>query len=147
MLKKPAMLFSQATEDNIAEIDILIVDSVGILSSLYQYGTVAYIGGGFGAGIHNILEAATFSLPVLFGPNYKKFREACELVDKVAALPVHSSGSLQQALLQLIHNPELLYKASETAKEYVKTNLGATLTILDSVFLTDRNLPGDVGKM
>lgn len=147
MLKKPALLFSQANEENITGVGVLIVDSVGILSSLYQYGTFAYIGGGFGAGIHNILEAATFGLPVLFGPNYKKFREACELVDKGAAFPVHSSGSLQQALLQLIHNPELLYKASETAKEYVKTNLGATLTILDSVFLTDRNLPGDVGKM
>jgi 3-deoxy-D-manno-octulosonic-acid transferase len=147
MLKKPALLFSQATEENITGVDILIVDTVGILSSLYQYGTFAYIGGGFGAGIHNILEAATFGLPVLFGPNYKKFREACQLVEKGAAFPVHSYGSLQQALLQLIHNQELLHKASETAKQYVKTNLGATRTILNSVFPGDHNLSAAVGKM
>ncbi len=147
MLKKPALLFSQATEENITGNDILIVDSVGILSSLYQYGTFAYIGGGFGAGIHNILEAATFGLPVLFGPNYQKFREACQLVELGAAFPVGSSGSLHQALLRLIHDQELLHKASETAKEYVKTNQGATRLIMDSVFLSGLNHPGDVGKM
>jgi 3-deoxy-D-manno-octulosonic-acid transferase len=147
MLKKPALLFSQATEENIAGVDILIVDSVGILSSLYRYGTFAYIGGGFGAGIHNILEAATFGLPVLFGPNYKKFREACQLVEEGAAFPVHSSGSLQQALLRLINDRDLLKRASATAAEYVRMNQGAAATILDFVFSADYNQPGTVGKL
>src|SRR5690606_35588167 len=68
LLKKPAISYSKVSETEIDKFDVLIIDSVGLLSSLYRYGDVAYIGGGFGVGIHNILEAATFGLPVIFGP-------------------------------------------------------------------------------
>ncbi len=146
MLKKPVILFSQATESKIGSFDVMIIDSVGILSSLYHYGTFAYIGGGFGVGIHNILEAATFGLPVFFGPNYSKFREACQLVEKGGAFPVSSAESFRQALMRLVENPEILKNASETALYYVNINRGATMSILN--FVISRLIPvsGSVGK-
>jgi len=79
LLKTSHIRLSKAGENEIDRYQVLIIDSIGLLSSLYQYGNVAYIGGGFGVGIHNILEAATFGLPVIFGPNYEKFKEAVDL--------------------------------------------------------------------
>jgi len=79
--RKNVICFSEADLETVNEADVLVIDSVGMLSSLYQYGTIAYIGGGFGKGIHNILEPATFGLPVFFGPNYQKFKEAVDLIE------------------------------------------------------------------
>jgi|WetSurMetagenome_2_1015567.scaffolds.fasta_scaffold29436_2 3-deoxy-D-manno-octulosonic-acid transferase len=146
MLKKPPIMFSQATENNIDNFDVMVVDSVGILSSLYRYGKYAYIGGGFGVGIHNILEAATFGLPVFFGPNYSKFREACQLVEKGGAFPVSSAESFEQAFRQLAENPEFLKKASETASIYVKLNQGATGIILNYILSEFHPVLNSVGK-
>ncbi len=134
MLKKRWVLWSRITEEDAALYEVLIVDKVGLLSSLYKYGTYAYIGGGFGVGIHNILEAATFGMPIFFGPNYQKFREACRLIDLGAAFPVTSTGSFTAQLSRLAENPELLNKCSEIAKNYVKNNGGATRKILQEVF-------------
>ncbi len=134
MLKKPAVLFSKADEKDIRDYEILIIDSVGKLSSLYRYGTYAYIGGGFGVGIHNILEATTFGLPVFFGPNYRKFREACQLVDKGAAFPVRSEEEFRRAIFRLTGDPEKLKTTSGKALDYVNSNLGATAQILQKVF-------------
>ncbi|HYQ58627.1 MAG TPA: glycosyltransferase N-terminal domain-containing protein, partial [Draconibacterium sp.] len=97
LLKRRTIPFSKADISDIDTYDVLIIDSIGILSSLYQYGNVAYIGGGFGVGIHNILEAATFKLPVLFGPNYLKFKEAVELVNEKGAFPVENFSELNAA--------------------------------------------------
>ena len=79
-LRRPVLRYSQATEDNVAEADCLIIDCFGLLSSIYRYGQVAYVGGGFGVGIHNVLEAAVYGIPVLIGPNNKGFREAQDLL-------------------------------------------------------------------
>jgi 3-deoxy-D-manno-octulosonic-acid transferase len=134
LLKKPAVLFSRIREEEIDRYEVIIVDAVGFLSSLYRYGTIAYIGGGFGAGIHNILEAATFGLPVIFGPRYGKFREACQLVEKGGAFPVTSAEELEKSLEWLWNHPAELEKASLTAAQYVKNNLGATTVILENTF-------------
>ncbi|MGL4332897.1 MAG: 3-deoxy-D-manno-octulosonic acid transferase, partial [Bacteroidales bacterium] len=80
-LERPSIRFSKATPENIASADCLIMDCFGMLSSVYRYGNVAYIGGGFGAGIHNILEAAVYGMPVIWGPNFAKFREAKGLIE------------------------------------------------------------------
>ena len=77
------MLYSKANEKNILKFNVLIIDNIGLLSNIYQFGDTAYIGGGFGTGIHNILEAVAFGLPVVFGPNYKKSNEAKELIQSV----------------------------------------------------------------
>ncbi|WP_297085661.1 glycosyltransferase N-terminal domain-containing protein [uncultured Draconibacterium sp.] len=134
LLKKPAICFSQAIISDINAYDVLIIDSIGKLSSLYQYGNVAYIGGGFGVGIHNILEAATFKLPVLFGPNYLKFKEAVDLVDKKGAFPVNNYSELKAALTKLLNENENLQKASEICKNYVEKNVGSTKLIINKVF-------------
>jgi 3-deoxy-D-manno-octulosonic-acid transferase len=134
MLKKTAVLFSNLDEANIHFYEVIIVDSIGLLSGLYRYGTFAYIGGGFGAGIHNILEAATFGLPVFFGPRYRKFREACQLIKMGGAFSVTSADALDMALSRLIDNPEELKKTSRISSDFIKNNGGATDIILEKTF-------------
>jgi len=134
LLKKPAISFSKIENSNIENFQVLIIDSIGILSSLYQYGNLAYIGGGFGVGIHNILEAATFGLPILFAPNYKKFKEAVDLVEAKGAFPIHDFDELKDALNLLLSNKNQLEKASEISKKYVEKNVGSTKLIINKVF-------------
>ncbi len=136
LLKKPAISFSKVSETEIDKFDVLIIDSVGLLSSLYRYGDVAYIGGGFGVGIHNILEAATFGLPVIFGPNYKKFKEAVDLSSEGGAISISNSGELLKALNNLISKKNELEKASEICRKYVAKNVGSTRLIIKKVFNT-----------
>ncbi|WP_346855735.1 glycosyltransferase N-terminal domain-containing protein [uncultured Draconibacterium sp.] len=137
MLKKPAISFSKIQNSDIGNQQVLIIDSIGILSSLYQYGNLAYIGGGFGVGIHNILEAATFGLPIIFGPNYKKFKEAVDLVEAKGAFSIHDFNQLKGALNLLLNNKNELKNASETSKKYVEKNVGSTKLIIKKVFNTE----------
>ena len=126
-------LFSDLTPDTASGARVLIVDGIGYLSHLYRYATVAYIGGGFGVGIHNILEAATFGKPVIFGPNYEKFREAKDLVRLKGAYPVHDEQELKQVCSGLLEDENLYLSASEKCKAYVSLNRGATAMILEGV--------------
>lgn len=134
LLKKPAICFSKANISDIHTFDVLIIDSIGILSSLYQYGDVAYIGGGFGVGIHNILEAATFKLPVIFGPNYLKFKEAVDLVNEKGAFSIQNFTELERTLNKLLSNKKNLQNASKTCIKYIGKNVGATKLIINKVF-------------
>ncbi len=106
--------------------DILVIDSIGHLMHLYKYCDIAYIGGGFGAGIHNILEAATFGKPVIFGPNYQKFREARELIGLGGAFTVDNAGELSELAAKFLSDDDLREKASTVAEKYVTENTGAT---------------------
>jgi len=134
LLKKPVISFSKVSESEIDKFQVLIIDSVGLLSSLYRYGNIAYIGGGFGVGIHNILEAATFGLPVIFGPNYKKFKEAVDLTSEGGSVSISDFGELRQALNNLIEDKNALKNASEICKNYVAKNVGSTKVIIKKVF-------------
>lgn len=134
LLKKPAISFSKVSETEIDKFQVLIIDSVGLLSSLYRYGDVAYIGGGFGVGIHNILEAATFGLPVIFGPNYKKFKEAVDLTFEGGAISISNSDELRQVLNNLMNDKNELGKASKICSNYVEKNVGSTKVIINKVF-------------
>ncbi len=134
LLKKPAISFSKVSESEIENFDVLIIDSVGLLSSLYRYGNIAYIGGGFGVGIHNILEAATFGLPVIFGPNYKRFKEAVDLISEGGALSISNADELRQTLNKLIDDKNLCQKASQICSNYVAKNVGSTKHIIKKVF-------------
>lgn len=136
LLKKKAISFSKVQNTPIDDYEVLIIDSIGILSSLYQYGNIAYIGGGFGVGIHNILEAATFKLPIVFGPNYLKFKEAVDLVEQKGAFPINDSGSLNKALNLLLDDKNELAKASKICQNYVEKNVGSTKLIIKKVFNT-----------
>lgn len=113
---------------------LLILDTVGLLASVYGYATWSYIGGGFGVGIHNTLEAATFGLPVAFGPNYKKFKEARDLVTLGAARPVSTYEELRAWFIPLRDNEEFLQKTSRIAKDYTTRHQGATNIIVKTIF-------------
>jgi len=132
-LNKKAVRYSQLAQLSAEEADVLIIDNIGMLSSLYRYGKVAYIGGGFGKGIHNILEAATFRLPVLFGPNYQKFQEANDLVKLGGAFPISNYLMLKEKLDDLLENIELREKAGIVSGDFVKSNLGATDLIIKKI--------------
>lgn len=123
---KFSILSSQLSE-NLPQ--ILIIDNIGMLSSLYQYAKVAYIGGGFGAGIHNTLEAAAFGLPVIFGPKYDKFQEAKDLIEIDAAKSISNNEELVNAFEYFEENE----KASAAAKNYVEHKKGATEMILKKI--------------
>jgi 3-deoxy-D-manno-octulosonic-acid transferase len=124
--------YSQLNHHTDLDAEVLIIDNIGMLSSLYQYGTLAFIGGGFGKGIHNILEAATFGLPVVFGPNYQKFNEAKELIQKGGAFSITTADEFKKAIV-LLSDTDALTEASIVAKRYVESNAGATEKIVASL--------------
>ena len=134
LLPDKTIRYSEATAETTGNYQVLIVDSIGLLSSLYRYGNIAYIGGGFGVGIHNILEAATFGLPVVFGPHYNKFKEAVDLADLGGAFPVHDQKTMAETLTNLLENSEERKKASSVCKTYVGKNVGSTNCIIKKVF-------------
>jgi 3-deoxy-D-manno-octulosonic-acid transferase len=129
-LEQPAILFSDLTGENAVKADILVIDSVGILSQLYRYATVAFIGGGYGAGIHNIQEPVTFGVPVMFGPNYHKFREARDLVALGGAFSIASTAGLKKQVLEIIGNPQEYKRLSAICRNYIAENQGATVKIM-----------------
>lgn len=111
----------------------LIIDNIGMLSKLYRYATVAYIGGGFGVGIHNILEAVTFGKPVLFGPNYHKFKEARDIIALGGGFCHHDADELQRNIEPLLTNSGALERASHSCLAYMQENLGSTTKIMDTI--------------
>lgn len=131
---KSAIRHSQLTTHNLqpTSYQSLIIDNIGMLSSLYQYGDIAYIGGGFGVGIHNTLEAGAFGLPVIFGPNYNRFKEAIDLVALKCGFSITNEAELKTAVSFLMHDKER-EAISQKIKNYVKDNTGATETIMDHI--------------
>ena len=115
---------------------VYLIGTVGILSQLYQYARFVYIGGGFGVNIHNIQEPVTFGCPVVFGPKYKSFKEAVDLVRLGGAFPINGQEELNKAFDCLIHDEALYQQASETCREYLKSQLGATDTIMKRITST-----------
>jgi len=127
---KKVVRFSKADRATVGDFDILLIDNIGMLSSLYRYGDFAYIGGAFGKGLHNILEAAVYGIPVFFGPSYTKFKEATEMINTGAAFSVSSSEELKQKFTSLYDNVPLQNKLAVTAAGFVKSKAGATPVIL-----------------
>jgi len=130
---KQAVQYSKATVEEAKNAEILIIDSIGLLSNLYQYGSIAYIGGGFGVGIHNILEASAFGLPVFMGPNYHKFNEAKELIELGGAFEVNKPDDLIKKVNRLLNDKEELSHAISVNKTYVANGCGATELVLKRV--------------
>lgn len=126
MLTVTALRFSQAEGKNLSNFKVLIIDNIGMLSSLYQYGKFAYIGGGFGVGIHNVLEAAVFGIPVVFGPNHRKFSEALRLIDAGGAFPVSTDSDFNHIFQTLTTDPVKRTDAGKKAGYFVSENIGAT---------------------
>ena len=117
----------------ISHISYLVIDNIGMLSSLYQYGDIAYIGGGFGAGIHNTLEAAAFGLPVIFGPEYSKFKEAKDLIALQAGFSVTNEAELKSVTNNLVYNQTFYNDTRGKVKAYVAGHTGATAIIVEHI--------------
>ncbi|MDR0711490.1 MAG: 3-deoxy-D-manno-octulosonic acid transferase [Prevotellaceae bacterium] len=130
---KPALPYSQWQKNmdvNLADYSVFVVDAVGFLSSLYRFGSIAYVGGGFGVGIHNILEAAVFGVPVIFGDSYKKFCEATDLVEQGGAFSVSSLPELLNVVGMLSSNKQRYEQSGNTCRTYVQQHKGATEIIM-----------------
>jgi len=126
-------LFSHFENKTSNQSKVLVIDNVGLLSYIYRNAFIAYIGGGFGMGIHNILEAATYGLPVVFGSNYYKFREANDLIDKGAAFPIAGNNDCIDVVSELIENNLKYTEICNITRIYVQENAGATSRILDKI--------------
>lgn len=132
-LKRPYVRYSKANEQNVRNADCLIIDGFGLLSSIYRYGEIAYVGGGFGVGIHNILEAAVYGIPVIFGPKYQKFMEAKQLLEENGAFSIKNYEDLSQLLDKMITDSQYLKEVGANADNYVRRNLGASEKILEQI--------------
>jgi len=124
-------LYSEAGEAFRPESRVLVIDSLGLLSHLYRYGKIAYVGGGFGAGIHNLPEAAVYGIPVLFGPNHNRFREAHALISCGGGFAIDGTESFRQTADRLLQQPEVYHKAAQAAKNYVQEQAGATYLAIE----------------
>ena len=132
-LKRPYLRYTQANEENVKQADCLIIDCYGLLSSIYRYGEIAYIGGGFGVGIHNVLEAAVYGVPVMFGPNNKRFREAQQLLQSGGGFEIHDETDFNALTDKLLTDATFLKQAGDAAGHYVKGNAGAADKVLSMV--------------
>lgn len=131
-LRRSFVLYTKTTYDEACHADCLIVDTIGLLSSIYQYGRIAYVGGGFGVGIHNILEAAVWGMPVIFGPNYHRFKEANDLIAQGDGYTIRTFRRFENLTNELFYDSD----AGKIAKQYVESNTGATALIMKEVFNT-----------
>ena len=124
-LARPALRYSKATPKAVAEVDCLIIDCYGLLSSIYRYASMAYVGGGFGVGIHNVPEAAVYGIPVIIGPNNKKFREAQALLRCGGCKEIAGAADFEQLMDAWLSDKEALATAGKAAGSYIADNAGA----------------------
>lgn len=132
-LKRKVVRYTMTDAVEAANADVLIIDCFGLLSSIYRYGEVAYVGGGFGVGIHNVLEAAVWEVPVFFGPNNKRFREAQGLKRSGGGFEITSYEEFEKAMSAFISQPDTISRAGKAAGEYVQSLSGATDKIMDAI--------------
>ncbi len=127
---KRAVLYSEAENDAISANEVIIVDTIGLLTKIYSYADIAYVGGAFATGLHNTLEPAVFGIPIIIGPDYKGFNEAENLVDRAGILVTKSYDEFTSVLDELLGNQELLKKTGQINGNYVRENKGASVQII-----------------
>ena len=129
-INKKVLLYSEMENKDLREFQVLIIDTIGILTKIYNYSDIAYVGGGFGSGIHNVLEPATFGVPIIIGPNYHKFNEAKDLLQLEACVSIQNSEELDTALTLLFSDDDFRKNKGNIAKEYILNNIGSTQKIM-----------------
>ena len=125
--------YTEATEENVKDAEVLIIDCFGLLSSIYHYGTISYVGGGFGVGIHNVLEAAVWDIPVIFGPNNKRFQEAQGLIMAGGGFEINDYQNFRDLMLRFETDEMFLQTSKKHAGEFVKGRAGATEKIMGNL--------------
>ncbi|WP_289665039.1 3-deoxy-D-manno-octulosonic acid transferase [Flavobacterium panacagri] len=133
-ITKSTVLFSEKENKDLKTYNVFIIDTIGILTKIYSYGTIAYVGGGFGnPGIHNILEPATFGIPIVIGPNYSNFAEAVSLVELQGCTVISSNTELKDIFDRLLSDNLFFKEKSEICSSFIQKNKGATETILNNI--------------
>ncbi|HKO78264.1 MAG TPA: glycosyltransferase N-terminal domain-containing protein [Flavobacterium sp.] len=133
-ITKKTMLFSEKENKDLSQFEVFIVDTIGILTRIYSYANIAYVGGGFGnPGVHNLLEPATFGIPIVIGPNYSHFEEAVNLVKIGGCISINNSKELEIAISTLIQNTDIRHQKGEICSTFVQKNKGATNSILEKI--------------
>jgi 3-deoxy-D-manno-octulosonic-acid transferase len=133
-ITKKAALFSEKSSKNLAEFDVFIIDTIGILTKIYSYADIAYVGGGFGnPGVHNILEPATFGVPIVIGPNYSHFAEATALVKMEGCISISNKTNLAETFSNLISNDDIRHEKGHICSTFVQMNKGATEIIMKKI--------------
>jgi len=132
LIALPHALYSEAQNRDLSQFEVLIINNIGLLSSIYQYGDLGYIGGGFGTGIHNTLEPIAFKLPLIFGPKYHKFQEAIQLLEDKAAISITDTSAFQEAFEEYMKD-EYRAQAGQKAFTYLQTNKGASAQIMQRI--------------
>ena len=131
---KKVVLFSEKSTKNLADFDVFIIDTIGILTKIYSYADIAYVGGGFGnPGVHNILEPATFGVPIVIGPNFSHFAEATALVNREGCIPISNKKELMNAFSNLIANDNIRHEKGHICNTFVQMNKGATDIIMKKI--------------
>lgn len=134
LITKKTILYSEKENQNLNEFQIFIIDTIGILTKIYSYADIAYVGGGFGnPGVHNILEPATFGVPIVIGPNYSHFAEATALVHQGGCVSISNQKELNEAFDNLISNEDIRHEKGHICETFVQMNKGATVTILKNI--------------
>ena len=133
-LTKSTLLFSEKENQDLKEIQVFIIDTIGILTKIYSYADISYVGGGFGnPGVHNILEPATFGVPIIIGPNYSHFAEATALVHQEGCVSISNQKELNEAFYNLIFNEDVRHEKGHICSTFVQMNKGATEIILNHI--------------
>jgi 3-deoxy-D-manno-octulosonic-acid transferase len=133
-ISKKAVLFSEKETKNLKEFQVFIIDTIGILTKIYSYADIAYVGGGYGnPGVHNLLEPATFGIPIVVGPNYSHFAEATALVNLEGCLSIKNQNELNDAFNNLISNEDIRHEKGHICETFVQMNKGATNIILNHI--------------
>tara|TARA_B110000238_G_scaffold112329_1_gene121999 strand:+ start:347 stop:1588 length:1242 start_codon:yes stop_codon:yes gene_type:complete len=132
-INKKTVLFSEKENQNLKDAHVFIIDTIGILTKIYSYADIAYVGGGFETGLHNILEPATFGVPIIIGPKYDKFREAVGLVNEGGCFVVYNKEEFNDQLKELFTDADDRTKKGKITKKFISQNIGATKIVLDYI--------------
>lgn len=129
-LQKPSICYSALGDQNLKEVDVLIIDTIGLLTKIYSYANIAYVGGGFATGLHNTMEPAVFGVPIIIGPQFEGFKEAEDLVREGGIVPVSSKDSFSNLMNDLLTHPTTLQNKGKINSDYINSNKGASDLIM-----------------
>ena len=132
-ITKKTLLFSEIEKHIISDFEVLIVDTVGLLTKIYSYANVAYVGGGFATGLHNTLEPAVYGIPVIIGPHYKGFNEAEQMVNRKGVLVIKDKAEFNQVMTQILEDPQFSETTGKNNSIYIEENIGATETVMQHI--------------
>jgi 3-deoxy-D-manno-octulosonic-acid transferase len=132
-ISKKTVLFSEMAKNDLSQFDVLIVDTIGLLTKIYSYANIAYVGGAFGTGLHNTLEPAVFGVPIIIGPDYQGFNEAEALVRQKGIITVNNKDTFHEKMSNLLDNPEYVSNTGKINFDFVHKNKGASIQIMEHI--------------